>query len=163
MTKQSILSATLSATILGASVIATGAFVSCTKCSGDQAATTQQPATSAATPAASENVTELKIETLKPGNGAVAASGKKVTVHYTGKLTNGTVFDSSEQRQVPFPFVLGQGQVIQGWEKGVEGMKVGERRKLTIPPQMAYGDKAIGSVIPANSTLVFEVELLNVE
>jgi FKBP-type peptidyl-prolyl cis-trans isomerase len=108
-------------------------------------------------------VTELKIETLKEGSGAVAAAGKKVTVHYTGKLTDGKVFDSSESRNSPFPFVLGAGQVIQGWDKGVDGMKVGERRRLTIPGSMAYGERGITNVIPPNATLVFEVELLSVE
>ena len=107
---------------------------------------------------------ELKIDTLKEGSGnTVAVSGKKITVHYTGRLTDGKVFDSSEQRQAPYAFVLGAGQVMAGWEKGISGMKVGERRKLVIPAHLAYGDKGVGNVIPPRATLVFEVELLNVE
>ncbi len=96
------------------------------------------------------------------GTGATAVSGNKVTVHYIGTLTNGTVFDASRNRgNDGFSFTLGAGEVIQGWDVGVAGMKVGGKRKLTIPPQMAYGERAIGNIIPANSTLVFEVELLN--
>lgn len=102
------------------------------------------------------------IEDLVVGNGAEAVSGKEVTVHYTGTLTNGTKFDSSIDRGEPFSFPLGAGMVIRGWDEGVVGMKVGGKRKLTIAPEYAYGDRAIGS-IPANSTLVFEVELLGVQ
>ena len=105
----------------------------------------------------------MKIETLKPGAGTVAQKGKKVTVHYVGKLENGTEFDSSEKRKTPFTFVLGAGQVIVGWDKGVEGMKVGERRRLKIPSALGYGSQGVGKTIPPNSNLVFEVELLNVE
>jgi FKBP-type peptidyl-prolyl cis-trans isomerase len=108
-------------------------------------------------------VTELKIEELKPGNGTEATSGKQVSVHYTGWLTNVTKFDSSVDRGTPFKFQLGAGQVIQGWDKGVAGMKIGGKRKLTIPPQMGYGERGAGGVIPPNATLVFEVELLGVE
>ncbi|MEI6397192.1 MAG: FKBP-type peptidyl-prolyl cis-trans isomerase [Pseudomonadota bacterium] len=100
---------------------------------------------------------------MKEGSGAAASTGKKVTVHYTGTLTDGKVFDSSETRKAPFTFTLGEGQVIPGWDKGVDGMKVGERRKLTIPSSLAYGEKGVGNIIPPNATLVFEVELLNVE
>lgn len=106
---------------------------------------------------------ELKIENEVVGKGAEAVAGKKVSVHYTGWLTNGTKFDSSKDRAQPFSFTLGAGQVIPGWDKGVAGMKVGGKRKLTIPPQMAYGERGAGSVIPPNSTLVFEVELLDVK
>ena len=109
------------------------------------------------------NVTELKIEDMKMGNGTEAAPGKSVSVHYTGWLTSGKKFDSSVDRGQPFKFRLGAGQVIPGWDKGVSGMKVGGKRKLTIPPAMAYGDQGAGGVIPPNSTLVFEVELLGVE
>ncbi|MCX6116947.1 MAG: FKBP-type peptidyl-prolyl cis-trans isomerase [Proteobacteria bacterium] len=108
-------------------------------------------------------VKDLKIKVLKEGQGPEAVSGKKVTVHYTGKLRDGKVFDSSEQRKVPFPFTLGSGQVVQGWEKGVEGMKVGERRELTIPPSMAYGEKGVGTIIPPNAVLIFEIELIAVD
>jgi FKBP-type peptidyl-prolyl cis-trans isomerase FkpA len=105
---------------------------------------------------------ELKIEEVQVGAGAEATPGKQVTVHYTGYLTDGKKFDSSVDRGQPFPFQLGAGQVIPGWEKGVAGMKVGGKRKLTIPPNLAYGERGAGGVIPPNATLVFEVELLNV-
>lgn len=105
---------------------------------------------------------ELVVEDLKVGTGAEAVAGKKVTVNYKGTLTDGTQFDSSYDRGVPFNFVLGAGEVIEGWDQGVAGMKVGGMRKLTIPPMLGYGAQAIGS-IPANSTLIFEVELLEVE
>lgn len=104
----------------------------------------------------------LQIEDLVVGNGAEAVKGKNITVHYTGWLTDGTKFDSSVDRKQPFTLRLGAGQVIQGWEEGFNGMKVGGKRKLTIPPEMGYGSRAVGGVIPANSTLIFEVELLRV-
>lgn len=141
-------------------IAATTHLAGCTKCSGDKGSTNSA---NTAAPAAGADFVELKIETLKPGTGAVANSGKKVTVHYTGTLTDGKVFDSSETRSAPFTFTLGQGQVIPGWDKGVEGMKVGERRRLSIPSAMAYGEKGVGNVIPPNSPLVFEVELLSVD
>ncbi|MEW6056300.1 MAG: FKBP-type peptidyl-prolyl cis-trans isomerase [Bdellovibrionota bacterium] len=106
---------------------------------------------------------EFKTEDLKVGSGAEATTGKTVRVHYTGWLTNNTKFDSSVDRGQPFSFILGQGQVIQGWEKGVMGMKAGGKRKLTIPPELGYGEQGAGSVIPPNSTLIFEVELLEVK
>lgn len=92
----------------------------------------------------------------------VAQKGQTVSVHYTGWLPDGTKFDSSRDRHQPFEFKLGGGQVIQGWEQGVEGMRVGEKRKLVIPPDLGYGGRAVGP-IPANSTLIFEVELLDVK
>lgn len=104
----------------------------------------------------------MKVEILKEGTGAEAKKGDTVTVHYTGTLENGTKFDSSVDRGQPFPFTLGENRVIQGWELGVLGMKVGEKRKLTIPPELGYGNQAVGGVIPANSTLIFEVELLGI-
>jgi FKBP-type peptidyl-prolyl cis-trans isomerase len=105
---------------------------------------------------------QLISEDLVVGTGDVANAGQKVTVHYTGWLTNGTKFDSSKDRRDPFVFDLGRGQVIKGWDQGVQGMKVGGKRKLTIPPGMAYGSRGAGGVIPPNATLVFEVELLGV-
>lgn len=105
----------------------------------------------------------LQIETLKPGAGAEAVAGKSVTVHYVGTLTNGNKFDSSRDRGQGFTFRLGAGMVIAGWDQGVAGMKVGELRKLTIPPELGYGARGYPPVIPANSTLVFEVELLSVK
>jgi len=107
--------------------------------------------------------TELKIEDLKLGEGKEAQNGKTVTVNYTGKLADGKKFDSSYDRNQPFSFILGTGQVIQGWEKGILGMKVGGERKLIIPPQMAYGSSGIPNVIPPNAILIFEVELLEVK
>jgi FKBP-type peptidyl-prolyl cis-trans isomerase len=106
--------------------------------------------------------TNLKVEEVQIGTGDVAAAGKKVTVHYTGTLTDGTKFDSSVDRNQPFTFTLGAGEVIQGWDQGVAGMKVGGKRKLTIPASLGYGSRATGP-IPANSTLIFDVELLKVE
>ena len=104
----------------------------------------------------------LTIEELVVGSGADARSGQKVSVHYTGWLTNGTKFDSSKDRNDPFVFPLGAGRVIKGWDEGVQGMKVGGKRKLTIPPALGYGARGAGGVIPPNATLVFEVELLGV-
>ena len=104
----------------------------------------------------------LKYEILKEGDGAVAKAGDKVKVHYTGWLTDGKKFDSSVDRGQPFQFNLGAGQVIKGWDEGVAGMKVGEKRKLTIPPDLGYGARGAGGVIPPNATLIFEVELLGI-
>ena len=104
----------------------------------------------------------LVIEDLAVGEGDVAEKGCTVSVHYTGWLTDGSKFDSSKDRNDPFRFPLGAGHVIRGWDEGVQGMKVGGRRKLTIPPQLGYGARGAGGVIPPNATLVFEVELLAV-
>jgi FKBP-type peptidyl-prolyl cis-trans isomerase len=103
---------------------------------------------------------ELVIEDILVGNGAEAKAGQSVSVHYTGTLTNGTKFDSSHDRGKPFVFKLGAGQVIKGWDQGVAGMKIGGKRKLTIPPHLGYGARGAGGVIGPNATLVFEVELL---
>ena len=107
-------------------------------------------------------MTELIKEDTKVGTGDEAVVGKAVSVHYTGWLTDGTKFDSSKDRGTPFSFTLGSGQVIKGWDQGVAGMKVGGIRKLTIPPDLGYGARGAGGVIPPNATLVFEVELLGV-
>lgn len=104
----------------------------------------------------------VQIEVLTRGNGATAVAGDTVVVHYTGWLTDGTKFDSSLDRGRPFEFELGAGIVIQGWDEGVVGMRVGGKRRLTIPPELAYGDRSVGDVIPPGATLVFELELLEV-
>ena len=105
---------------------------------------------------------ELQIENIREGQGEEAKSGNTVTVHYVGTLVDGTKFDSSRDRGKGFVFPLGGGKVIKGWDQGVAGMKVGGLRKLTIPPELAYGARGFPPVIPPNSTLVFEVELLAV-
>lgn len=121
-----------------------------------------------ATPTINPNPTitmdnQLKTEDIVVGTGTEATAGKKVTVNYLGTLTDGKKFDSSYDRGVPFSFNLGSGEVIKGWDMGVVGMKVGGKRKLTIPASLGYGAQGAGGVIPPNATLIFEVELLNVE
>ena len=105
---------------------------------------------------------ELKIEVMQEGHGDVAEHGQRVTVHYEGRLTDDTVFDTSRHRDQPFSFTIGAGQVIQGWEQGVAGMKIGEMRRLTIPAELGYGAAGTGGVIPPYATLVFDIELLAV-
>jgi FKBP-type peptidyl-prolyl cis-trans isomerase len=105
----------------------------------------------------------LQYQDLVAGAGAEAVAGKSVTVHYTGTLQDGSQFDSSVDRNQPFSFTLGAGQVIPGWDEGVAGMKVGGKRKLVIPPGLAYGAQGYPPVIPANATLTFDVELLEVK
>ena len=104
----------------------------------------------------------LQIEKLAEGNGAMPKAGDRVTVHYTGWLTDGSKFDSSVDRGQPFVFVIGRGQVIGGWDQGVATMKVGDKVRLTNPPELGYGARGAGGVIPPNATLIFEVELLGV-
>jgi FKBP-type peptidyl-prolyl cis-trans isomerase len=108
-------------------------------------------------------MSQLVSETIVAGTGASPRKGQTVTVHYTGTLANGTKFDSSVDRNEPFEFVLGVGQVIQGWDVGVAQMKVGQKVKLTIPPEMGYGAGGYPGAIPPNATLIFEVELLAVK
>lgn len=103
----------------------------------------------------------LKMEKVTEGEGVFPKPGQTVTVHYTGWLTDGTKFDSSVDRDEPFSFALGSGQVIRGWDEAVKSMKVGEKSRLTIPPEMGYGAAGFPGFIPPNSTLVFEVELLS--
>ena len=104
----------------------------------------------------------LVIDEIEVGSGETAVKGKMVSVHYTGWLTDGTKFDSSKDRNDPFNFPLGAGHVIRGWDEGVQGMQEGGKRKLTIPPELGYGARGAGGVIPPNATLTFEVELLKV-
>ena len=106
-------------------------------------------------------MSSLKLETFKNGNGQHPQPGQTVSVHYVGKLEDGTTFDSSRQRGKPFQFKLGQGQVIRGWDVGVAKMSKGQHCKLTIPPEMGYGANGAGGVIPPNATLVFDIELLD--
>ena len=130
------------------------------------AAQTQASPAAAAQPSAGKEVTlpdGLKYTDDVVGTGAEAVAGKNVVVHYTGWLTDGTKFDSSRDRNQPFTFPLGRGQVIKGWDEGVAGMKVGGKRTLNIPPDLGYGARGAGGVIPPNATLKFEVELLDVK
>jgi FKBP-type peptidyl-prolyl cis-trans isomerase FkpA len=106
---------------------------------------------------------ELQIEKLVEGNGPAPKAGDRVAVHYTGWLTDGRKFDSSVDRGQPFVFTLGRGQVIGGWDQGVATMRVGDKVRLTIPPHLGYGARGAGGVIPPNATLIFEVELLQIQ
>lgn len=108
-------------------------------------------------------MSELISEDIEIGEGAEATAGNTIVVHYSGFLTDGSKFDSSLDRNDPFSFKLGAGMVIKGWDEGFSGMKVGGKRKLTIPPEMGYGSAGAGGVIPPNATLVFDVELLDVK
>jgi peptidylprolyl isomerase len=109
-----------------------------------------------------ETPSGLKYVVITEGDGAMPQSGQRVFVHYVGTLEDGTKFDSSRDRGRPFDFIIGQGQVIRGWDEGVGMMKVGERRKLIIPPDLGYGDRGAGGVIPPGATLIFDVELLRI-
>jgi FKBP-type peptidyl-prolyl cis-trans isomerase FkpA len=140
---------------LAAVAVALSLLAGCSHKTGGSAADSKKSA-----PAAGA----LVVDEVKPGEGAVATHGKMVSVHYTGRLTDGTKFDSSYDRGQPIQFPLGAGVVIKGWDQGIEGMKVGGKRKLTIPPDLAYGARGTpGGPIPPNATLVFEVELVGVK
>ncbi|MCE3236737.1 MAG: fkpA [Vampirovibrio sp.] len=129
-----------------------------------KAATTPDATTQAASGAAAKSVSGIKIQDVVEGTGKVAESGDTVSVNYLGTLaSNGQKFDSSYDRNEPFTFRLGSGQVIEGWEKGIVGMKEGGKRILTIPPEKAYGEDGAPPVIPPNATLKFEVEMVKVE
>lgn len=144
----------------GMSIFASPAAVSQTQTTD----LTPQTSTTSTTMPPAQNATDLQVTDEVVGTGATAAPGDSVTVNYVGSLTDGTVFDASANHgSQGFTFTLGTGQVIQGWDKGIVGMKVGGKRLLVIPASMAYGDRAVGNVIPANSTLVFQVELLSVQ
>ena len=110
-----------------------------------------------------ETSSQLTFEITEVGTGEVAKSGQRATLHYIGRLEDGSVFDSSRQRGEPFSFTLGAGQVIQGWEQGVLGMQIGEVRILNIPPHLGYGERGAGGSIPPNARLIFEVELLSLD
>lgn len=110
----------------------------------------------------SYDIQGMKVEVLQQGTGEAAKTDDNVTVNYVGTLQDGTKFDSSIDRGQPFQFTLGQNSVIKGWELGVAGMKVGEKRRLTIPPELAYGERGAGGVIPPNATLIFEINLLGI-
>ena len=118
--------------------------------------------TTGSTPETTSGTSGLIIEDVVVGDGAEANAGQNVSVHYTGWLSDGTKFDSSKDRNDPFEFDLGGRSVISGWDEGVVGMKVGGTRKLTIPPQLGYGARGAGGVIPPNATLLFEIELLEI-
>lgn len=149
-------------TVLASSLL----FSACTARPSQQPQTTPSPAatTSPTTEqgVSMNDVTELQITDVQEGTGAIAKVGDSVSVHYTGQLTNGEVFDSSRGRGEPFTFTLGEGRVIEGWEQGIQGMKVGGQRQLVIPPSMAYGPGGVPPVIPGNATLIFDVELVEI-
>lgn len=173
MSKRSAVLVLASALIVAAvSVSACGANPSSTGTTQSQAPAQTQTQQSQTQPAPSTEptpgptspaVTKLVVKDLTVGTGATAKAGNTVTVNYTGWLNDGTKFDSSFDRNEPFSFTIGQNKVIQGWEQGVVGMKVGGTRRLIIPPDLGYGAQGAGGVIPPNATLIFDVQLLSVQ
>lgn len=144
-------------------LLAAVAIPACSQKEPVKPAATEKTETKAAAAGAVTTASGLSYTDLTVGTGASPTSGKSVTVHYTGTLENGTKFDSSLDRGQPFVFRIGAGEVIPGWDEGVISMKVGGKRKLVVPPQLGYGANGAGGVIPPNATLIFEVELLDVE
>jgi len=143
-----------------------GRTTSSSRTAPEAAITNDQTSPTTTMPNDTTSATQLMTQDETVGTGATAATGDTVTVNYVGSLTNGTVFDASANHLETangFTFTLGAGQVIRGWDEGIVGMKVGGKRKLVIPASLAYGNQAVGNIIPANSTLVFEVELLKVQ
>ena len=138
--------------------------LACMGLMGANQCSSEQGDKSGKTESSTVDISDLKIEDIKVGTGKTPKQGDTIVVHYTGWLKDGTKFDSSKDRGQPFSFTLGVGQVIKGWDKGFAGMKEGGVRKLTIPSNMAYGERgAGGGLIPPNATLIFEVELIEVK
>lgn len=148
---------------LGCAVLVLSACKSSSKQETTAAPAAAQTTTTTQETAMTKTSSGLQYQDLVPGTGAAPVQGKPVTVNYTGWLTDGTKFDSSLDHGQPFQFTLGVGQVIKGWDEGVSTMKVGGKRKLVIPAELAYGSRGAGGVIPPDATLVFEVELLGAQ
>jgi FKBP-type peptidyl-prolyl cis-trans isomerase FkpA len=156
---------------IGLVVALANAAVACGGSEPREAPAASQPGGPTAAPAGTSSpVQSLVVQDTKQGTGATARAGQQVIVHYTGWLwdpakteTKGNKFDSSVDRKEPLSFVLGSGQVIPGWDRGVAGMQVGGTRRLIIPPDLAYGDRGAGGVIPPNAALIFEIELIDVK
>jgi FKBP-type peptidyl-prolyl cis-trans isomerase len=162
----------LTIAVLALTTVSLAAQASNTKSTTNAGTATKKPATAArpntnaptkVTGDGTKTPDGLQYWDIKPGTGPTALRGQKVTVHYTGWLTTGKKFDSSVDAGKPFSFTLGEGEVIKGWDEGVAGMKVGGKRQLRIPPQLAYGDRGAAGVIPPNATLIFDVQLLGVK
>jgi FKBP-type peptidyl-prolyl cis-trans isomerase len=148
--------------ILVLAIIIIGGYFFWQNSNKDSAAALSQSQQQNQQPSDNYNIKEMKVEILTQGTGEGAKAGDLVTVNYVGTLEDGTKFDSSIDRGQPFAFTLGQNSVIQGWEQGLLGMKVGEKRKLTIPPELGYGNQGAGGVIPPNATLIFEIDMISI-